>query len=403
MIDVWENAPATEAWLDPEQAALLAESGFITVRAGPRPGRYLLSAAGSVGVARIGGTDLRVHPKTPIERLLFLFQYAQDRATWHADPIEAPERPDLLVAVAYAFVRATDRALKQGVLLGYREVDEALAVVRGRIRIGDQIRRHYGMPLPVEVRYDDYTIDIAENRLLLAAARRLLRLPGVPPSVRTGLRRVEARLPGVTPPPPGSPPPRWAPDRRNTRYRPALRLAELVLRGASYELDDGRAVRVDGLMLDMAKIFEDFVAAAFGDELCCSGGRCVAQDRSRHLDDRARVETKPDLVWYRTGADGRDAPAAVLDAKYKTAQPNADVYQMLAYCTAYDLSRGHLVYAAGAAPAVHHRIRGGRAEITAHALDLDQPPAGLLGDIARTCAAIHHEAGESAAAYASRS
>ncbi len=57
-------------------------------------------------------------------------------------------------------------------LRGYREVEEALPVVRGRIREAGQIRRRYGFPLPVEVRYDDYTVDIAENRPLLAASAR---------------------------------------------------------------------------------------------------------------------------------------------------------------------------------------------------------------------------------------
>ena len=391
MIDVWENAPPVETGLDAEQAAALAGSELVKVRAGPRAGRYRLSANGMVGVARVAGLDLRVHPKTPIERLLFLFGYAHDRATWHTEPVDATERPDLLTVIAHAFARAADRALRQGVLLGYREMEEALPVVRGRIRVDEQIRRHYGMPLPVEVRYDDHTIDIAENRLLLAASRRLLRLTGVPQRVRSGLRRVEARLPGVTPPVPGAPPPRWSPDRRNSRYRAALHLAELVLRGASYELDDGRTVRVDGLMLAMAKVFEDFVAAAFGDELCRAGGRCVTQDRSHFLDARRRVETKPDLVWYRTGPDGLDTPAAVLDAKYKTDQPTADVYQMLAYCTAFDLTHGHLIYAAGTAPAVHHDIRGGRIEITAHALNLDQPPEDLLTDVGHIATEIHDE------------
>ena len=51
----------------------------------------------------------------------------------------------------------------------------------------------------------------------------------------------------------------------------------------------------------------------------------------------------PDLVWYRGGE-----ALAVIDAKYKAEKvagyPNADLYQMLAYCTALGLPAGHLVY-----------------------------------------------------------
>ena len=49
----------------------------------------------------------------------------------------------------------------------------------------------------------------------------------------------------------------------------------------------------------------------------------------------------------------RERPRAVIDAKYKAEKPagypNADLYQMLAYCTALRLSDGHLVYAKGSA------------------------------------------------------
>lgn len=131
-------------------------------------------------------------------------------------------------------------------LLGYRDTEERLTVVRGRIRQAEQVRRRYGLPLPLEVRYDDYTVDIPENRLLLAAVLRLLRLPGVRSDVRSLLRHLLVRLDGVNRLTPGLPLPRWTRTRLNARYGNALGLAELILRGATYELDDGTAVRVDG-------------------------------------------------------------------------------------------------------------------------------------------------------------
>ena len=47
-------------------------------------------------------------------------------------------------------------------------------------------------------RYDDYTVDIPENQLLLAAALRLLRVPALPGPTHTGLRRQVALLPDVS-------------------------------------------------------------------------------------------------------------------------------------------------------------------------------------------------------------
>jgi hypothetical protein len=75
------------------------------------------------------------------------------------------------------------------------------------------------------------------------------------------------------------------------------------------------------------------------------GGRVDGQDP--HLFDEAgRVRVLPDIVW-KTGGTA----VAVADAKYKAEKPagypNADLYQLLAYCTALGLRCGHLIYARG--------------------------------------------------------
>jgi 5-methylcytosine-specific restriction enzyme subunit McrC len=106
------------------------------------------------------------------------------------------------------------------------------------------------------------------------------------------------------------------------------------------------------------------------------------------LDEASAVRMRPDFVLY--GPDG--TPCAVADAKYKAERavnkarrpggfPEADLYQMLAYCTALGLPEGHLVYAKGNAAHAAHRVRHAGVLIHQHALDLDQEPAGLLADI----------------------
>ena len=75
--------------------------------------------------------------------------------------------PDVL---ALALAAAARKAFSRGLLHGYQRREEALHTVRGRIRFNEQIRRRFGIPLPVEVRYDEFTDDILENRLVKAAA-----------------------------------------------------------------------------------------------------------------------------------------------------------------------------------------------------------------------------------------
>jgi 5-methylcytosine-specific restriction enzyme subunit McrC len=391
------SLPEDGAWQDreltPDQAATLASCGLAEVTRGSRTGHWRVRAdpnAGKVGIARFGkgpdAVEVRVISKVPISRLLFLVGYARsgiDGLSWRDEEVDVGEATDVLPAVAHAFARAADRALRQGVLLGYRETDEAATVVRGRIRAADQWRRHYTLPLPVEIRFDDYTVDIPENQILLSAAERLMRLPDIPARTRTQLRHLVVRLDGVSRLVPGRPLPDWESTRLNGRFHTALALADLVLRGNAYEFDDGRAVRADGLIVQMWKIFEDFVTTALGEALRGHGGRTRQQDRRHHLDRRRVFQLLPDLVYDRRDADGHEMPYAVIDAKYKSAGPRReDMYQMLAYCTVLGLQRGHLISPGSPGGQRVHQIRRSQVEIVAHTLDLTLPPRELLGQIA---------------------
>ena len=224
-----------------------------------------------VGAAQIGSADpveVRIEPKLMIDRLLFLLGYANSSNIWRQEEIEVRNAPDLLPEPRTRSPGSGPGAA-EGVLLGYREIDAALPRSVGRIREADQLRIRYGFPLPVEVRYDDFTPDIAENQFLLAAAHRLLRLTDVYAETRKSLRHMLVRLAGVRPLTPGRPLPRWQPTRLNRRYATALGLADLVLHGASYELDGADHVRADGLLvLNMWKVFEDFITSRVSPARC---------------------------------------------------------------------------------------------------------------------------------------
>ncbi|WP_328718924.1 McrC family protein [Streptomyces sp. NBC_00247] len=387
-IELTEHEPATSRVLPDAVGRALATSRIVSASPDPHiPGNWLLRAGHNVGAVTVGGPGIdspvtvRIAPKVLITRLFFLLGYSLDpRGAWHDGQVDVAEHRDLLPALAHAVERQIERALRQGLLQGYQETDEAALVVRGRIRETDQIRRHFGAALPVEVTYDEFTTDIAENRLLRSAVERLLRLPGVPHDVRRRLLHHRLRLADVTPLVRGQLLPAWHPNRLNARYQQALHLARAVLTDASPEHAPG-GLRMDGFLFNMNKLFEDFVTVALRESLRGTDLRCVLQD-AHHLDEAAAIRMRPDFVLYQP--DG--APLAVVDAKYKAEKragyPDADLYQMLAYCTALGLPEGHLVYAKGNEPHAAHRIRNAGIVIHQHALDLDQAPADLLSDIA---------------------
>ncbi len=392
-----EYGPAVSVPLGAGAGRALAASGILQ-SATPDPGRdghWLLRADSRVGAVRTpGGPVVRIVPKTPVSRLFFLLGFSLDPARAWRDSregtVDTGAYDDVVPALAHAVERQIDAALRLGVLQGYREVEETALVVRGRIREAEQIRRHFGRTPPVEIVYDAYTADTAENRILRAAAERLLRLPGVPGPVRRRLAHQRVRLADALPLLPGQELPRWQPSRLNFRYQPALRLADAVLCGSSPEHRPAgpEPLAVDGYLLDMNKLFEDFVTAALREALREHGLTARLQD-PHHLDTAGLVRMRPDLV-VRTG-DGR-TPLAVVDAKYKVEKAdgllNADLYQALAYATVLGLREAHLVYAAGRQPERRHEVRGTVAgpdsqgmHLYQHSLDLSREPEHLLSAI----------------------
>jgi 5-methylcytosine-specific restriction enzyme subunit McrC len=374
-----EGAPSVPWDLSADVAEALSASELAVVTRTPGASSWDVVAGAKVGVARVGDLQVIVRPKIPIDRLVFMLGYAQTPKFWRDYSVLLDVEMDLADALAESYRRLATKALEHGLLHGYRSIDDTRPVVRGRIRMGDQLSRRFGLGIPLEIRYDEFTPDIAENQLLLAAGTRLLRMPGVSPIVRQSLLRLRLQLADVTPLVRGMPIPVWTPSRLNTRYHPALHLAELILAGDSFEQRIGD-LQVSGFVFDMWRIYEDFVCVALREAMTPYGGRSALQHHL-HLDEAANVSMRPDYLWVLGGQ-----PSAVVDAKYKAERPSgfpqADLYQLLAYCTVLGLPEGHLIYAMGNEHPSRHSVIGAGVTIHCHTLDLAQPPDALLGQVA---------------------
>jgi 5-methylcytosine-specific restriction enzyme subunit McrC len=366
-----------------EDARAIASTGLVEVRI-EGAGSWRLIPVQRVGAVRVGDLQVQVTPKDKVglTRLLFLLGYAGDPG-FRPEDVEGVEEPDLWPALAESLARLGERATNRGVLQGYRTVEDSLRTVRGRIRIGDQIARHPGFVVPVEVTYDEFTADVAENQILRTAIRRMLGVPRLSASAAARLAHLDGRLAEVSVLRHRSPLPAWRPSRLNGRYQPALRLAELVLRNVSAEPGDG-AVRVAGFVVNMAKVFEDFVGTALTEALSGYQGRTRLQYPD-HL-DKIKPAARPGIPMFVDivhSVNGQ--PRMVFDAKYKAAAagdnyPNADHYQMLAYCTALETPTAWLVYAGSGSPRVR-RVRHTQIEIVEYPLDLAAAPRDLLKNV----------------------
>lgn len=337
-------------------------------------GLWQVSNVKRVGAVRLGSSEVRIEPKVPIRNLFHLLARGRSWGDWWTDDVKLDDSSDFSTVIAEAFLSHADRSLRGGVLHGYVEQYEAAQTIRGRILMGEQIRKRTGVLLPVELQYDVFTADIAVNQLLRSAARRLIGAGRLHDRVRSGLLRLDlalsearlltrgARLPDV----------QW--DRRSERYRAAVALAQLVLTDGSLDHRVGETT-AKGFLLTLSKVFEEFVEAEVTRAVAQWGGRIVSQERAS-LDVEGRIRIEPDLVW-------RDfsGPRAVFDAKYKAEKPsgfpNADIFQMIVYCIRLGLDTGHLIYAAGNEVPARYEIRNAGVTVVCHALRLDDSPAAI--------------------------
>ena len=317
-------------------------------------GNYRLRPGSKVGALEIDGISVFIQPKIGIPQLLSLACYAMG-AYKPQDKLfnfqQADTLPDVL---ALALNAAARRAFGRGLLRGYLTEEEALHTVRGRIRFDEQIRRRYGIPLPVELRFDEYTEDILANRLVKAAAARLGRMTLHSSEARRGLGWIAAildnvsllefrrrRVPEV----------RF--DRLNEHYRHVVGLARLILLHSEFESRRGE-VRASGFLVNMNDLFQEFLTQALRESLRVSANT-LRSEVTVPLDEKNLVKLRPDLSWWEGGVC-----KFVGDAKYKNitgeSAPNADLYQLLAYATALDLPGGLLIYAKGEAKLASYKV-----------------------------------------------
>ena len=329
----WSEAEDVGLSFDQVDALRRVAGNALQIRPGSRSDFWNLKATSYAGAIRVGDLAVVIRPKIPLENLFYMLSAGQSDLDFGTSLIGF-EEDELLPALAGFYERLVADTLKRGVLKAYKEHNETLVALRGRIDV-PAILNSGGMPSPVPCRFDELSIDIPENQILRT-------YPEVAPSVRRNLRRTVGVLDGVE-----RIDPRQIPavhlTRINRYYEPALRLAEVILRSGGVRDRIGR-LKASTFLIDMNRLFERFVTIQLRRLLV---GRLEVRDQVHtHLDVGRKVSMYPDLVFYRRGE-----PVLVADLKYKLTDDgfgrNADYYQLLAYCSALSLPGGVLIYASG--------------------------------------------------------
>jgi 5-methylcytosine-specific restriction enzyme subunit McrC len=313
---------------DADVTALIAHPQHpAVVEPSPIRGFWRLRAQAKVGAVRFEGFDLIERP----------------RDWWSNDEVDLLVHHDLFAGIARLLAHTVERAIGRGVQHGYVERRERLVALRGRIDLREQLRRPC-TPVPASCRYDDYTADTKLNQLIRAALARVLRLPGLPGTVRRTLHLQLSLLEEVSPVEPDLQwADKWQPSRLDRRYLPAVRLSALVLRRLVLSEAAGNT-RAYSFLVDMNQLYERFIEEGLRKRLQAADStiRVIGQEQ-RHLDVENHLMIRPDVVIRRG-----PSTAFVLDSKYVLAgdgTTHVDHHaQLLSYAIRHNIKDVALVY-----------------------------------------------------------
>jgi 5-methylcytosine-specific restriction enzyme subunit McrC len=256
------HVPRTEEW-ERRLLALRAQGGFEISWAGPGADYHTVRPTGIVGLFPVArDTLVRVSPKVPVRNLFRMLEVAYRLASFRfgegivdAETVEGIyERLASLLADL-----VLDRA-RRGLTRGYVTHTDRLSTVRGRLDLLPTVIGISQGRARFECVFEEHTVDIEDNRLLLWALRVCVAGP-LRPEIRTKVTRAYRALAHSIDLVELSPEHCIGRNyhRLNDDYRPMHALCRMLLEhsGPSHDLGQNRSVP---FKLNMPRLFELFVA-----------------------------------------------------------------------------------------------------------------------------------------------
>jgi len=239
--------------------------------------------------------------------------------------------------------------VRDGLLSDYVPREDSLHMLRGHLRLIDQLKRHFGQVDPLEVAFDEFETDIPENQIIAAAldaTRSVIRHPIVQRPIRR-LHSIFLEATDITAFDALEAVKDFVYTRRTERYRSAHQLARLLVQRLSIrDLFTPGGTNSFAFLLDMNALFEAFVSRLAADAFTPMSVRVYAQRRDTSIifDDATGKRYSsiiPDLLFESRTPSG--VIRLPVDAKYKLYDnkkiQESDVYQTFFYAFAYAPTR----------------------------------------------------------------
>lgn len=393
-VTLTERTPA-ECPLAPADVRHLLEHhrAHLTVEATARTGLYRLTPTGHVGTVVGPSVRLVIRPKIPVESFLRLLD-AEAPVPPFADSASAPAG-ELFDLLAGYFVRLLTERADAGLYRGYEERSGSGCVLRGRLDAPAQCSEPHARRDRLHYCYDDFTTDVAWNRLPRAVAERLLRWPLLGASLAGPLRAALGAFSEVSgsddeagPGPPSATP---AP----AGYARLLQASRILAEGLAPGGRDDRS-QYPAFLLNLERLFEGYVARGVESAFTGRPGFAVriqpSLSANRPAAGQPDIVLRPDVVVEREGR-----PVLVVDAKWKDLAGSplvtADVYQVLAYATGLGAARGVLVYPGARDRRWRYRLARAAVRLEVHEVAVTGDRASCSRSLERLARALRKRSG----------
>jgi len=382
----WETRENLDVELSPtdrEQATQLGSGGAGKLIIDELRHGLRVKASSWVGVVRFSNFEVQVRPKFAEENLdlvrLIAYAGGLDSFKRFRIPHNLPQKGhSLFDLVALLFAEACERLLKRGLLSDYKQLEEDLPVLRGRLLPLQQAVRRLGLLNRLECRYDEYLSDIPENQVLRGALEHCA-LRATYGMLMPRIRRLHGIFASVCHRAPCDPEEileNMTYNRLKEHYREPHELARLILATLGikdlYSRGDARCF---SFLVDMNHLFECFVSRWLCELLPRRGFQVQSQRRVSSIiwDVGTNCSYKrvvPDILVTQ---GGRRISGLPIDAKYipydERSLDEENIYQAFLY--AYALGRrgqdtapaALLLYPASAPGGKEHPSDGHRLEI----------------------------------------
>ena len=326
---------------------LLAEhANHLHVTPTRQPSIYQITPTRCVGIIVAPTCRLVIEPKIPLQ---CLFALLEPRTVGpEATSVTAADiGTTLLDFLALRLAALLGERQAAGLHRSYAERAGPGPFLQGQLDVPAQLRGGATRRDHFHCRHDDFTTNILCNQVPRGTVERLLRSPLLGTAARAALGQALRGLEGITAVE-GTPEifSRATADPSTAAYRPLLELCRLLAESLPAGTRAGNTFGAP-FLLDLERVFERHIGRGILSAFAGSDRHTVteqlAHSAGQGTGSPAGLRMRPDITIV-----AGNRTHAVVDSKWKRLPPHgkvtADLYQVLAYCTALGARHAVLVY-----------------------------------------------------------